>query len=286
MSVIRDLFANSKAPKTAFVLGGGGNLGAVQVGMLKALLERGVAPDMVIGCSVGAINGAGLAGDPTLAGVECMWEHWKALRSDEVFVGGRLQGPWMLIRRGQSLYENDGLRGIVNEWVSYRTFEEARVPFHVVAVSLRRGVDVWFSSGEILQPVLASAALPAVFPPVWIGGEAYIDGGVVNNVPVDRALELGAERVYVLYPGNFDRDRAHPERPIDVLVQAFSIARSHRFKAEQVNAPDGVEIVTLPGIDPGPVRYNDVSKSAELMARAHVATGEFLDVRDAAAANH
>lgn len=283
MSVIRDLFAERRAPKTAFVLGGGGNLGAAQVGMLKALLERGIAPDLVVGCSVGAINGAAIAGDPTLAGVECMWRHWAALDSEDVFVGARLQGPWQLVRKGESLYADDGLRRIIGEWIPFDSFEGARTPLHVVAVSLRRETDVWFTSGPILEPILASAALPAVFPPVWIDGEAYIDGGVVNNVPVSRALRLGAERIYVLYPGNFERERAHPERPYEVLVQAFSIARSYRFKHDKIHAPDGVEIVTLPGVDPGAVRYNDMTRSAELMERAHHAAARYLEA-DAAAA--
>lgn len=283
MSVIRDLFAEHRSPKTAFVLGGGGNLGAVQVGMMKALFERGIAPDLVVGCSVGAINAAGLAGDPTLEGVEAMWRRWASLTSDDVFAGGRLQGPWQLIRKGQSLYADDGLRRLITEWVDFETFEEARIPFHVVAVSLRQEAEVWFSSGPILEPVLASAALPAIFPPVWIDGEAYIDGGVVNNVPVDRALRLGAERVYVLYPGNFERERAHPERPFEVLVQAFSIARSYRFKHESTNAPEDVEIVTLPGVDPGALRYNDMSRSAELMERAHRAATDHLSSLEAVA---
>lgn len=143
MSVIRELFERPPAPRTAFVLGGGGNLGAVQIGMLKALLERGIVPDLVVGCSVGAINAAGLAGDPTLPGVETMWERWAHLTSGDVFVGGRLQGPWQLVRKGQSLYEDDGLRRAITEWIDYETFEEARIPLHVVAVSLRRGAEVW-----------------------------------------------------------------------------------------------------------------------------------------------
>lgn len=283
MSVIRELFAERRTPKTAFVLGGGGNLGAVQVGMLKALVERGIVPDLVVGCSVGAINAAAIAGDPTPAGVECMWRHWASLGPEDVFVGGRLQGPWQLVRKGESLYADDGLRRIIGEWIAFDSFEEARIPLHVVAVSLRREVDVWFTSGPILEPILASAALPAIFPPVWIDGEAYIDGGVVNNVPVSRAVRLGAERIYVLYPGNFERGRAHPERPFEVLVQAFSIARSYRFKHEHTHAPEGVEIVTLPGVDPGPLRYNDMSRSTELMERAHHAAADHLDTHAATA---
>ena len=283
MSVIRDLFAHRRHVETAFVLGGGGNLGAVQVGMLRALLERQITPDLVIGCSVGAINGAALAADPTVAGAMRIWDCWSRLGGDDIFPHGRLHGPWQLVRRGEALFVNDGLRRVIEDWLPYRKFEETKVPLEIVAVSLRTEQDVWFSSGPVVEPVLASAALPAVFPPVWIDGEAFIDGGVVNNVPLMRAVELGAKRIFVLHCGNFERERPHPQRPLDVLIRAFSIARSYRFKRDGNLIPDGVEIVTLPGIDPGPVRYNDLSHSVEIMDRAHTAASSFLDARTAVA---
>src|SRR5207248_1516252 len=108
-----------------------------------------------------------------------------------------------------------------------------------------------FGGGPVVAPGLASAALPAVFPPVEIDGELFIDGGVVDNVPLKRAISLGARRVYVFHVGNFTKGRPDPKRPIDVLLQAFSIARSYRYLADVESAPEDVELITLPGVDPG-----------------------------------
>ena len=263
-------------PGTAFVLGGGGNLGAVQVGMLQALFEAGITPDVVIGCSVGALNAAGVAADPTLAGVRRMRETWLNLDGDELWPAGRLSGLWMLGRKGHAIQPNTGLRQLIERALPYRRLEDAAVPVHVNATSLATGRGHWFTSGPAVEAILASAALPAVFPPVFIDGEAFIDGGVVDNVPISRAVALGVQRVYVLHVGNFTRPRPLPRRPIDVLLQSFSIARNHRFLAETDDPPAEVELVVLPGVDPGRIRRNDFSRSRDLMDRAYAAAREFL----------
>ena len=131
----------------------------------------------------------------------------------------------------------------------------------------------------MVEPILASAALPAVFPPVEIDGELFIDGAVVDNVPMSKALALGADRVFVLHVGNFDRPRRQPKRPIDALLQSFSIARNYRFLAETADPPDGVDVIVLPGVDPGNVKYNDFGRSPELIARGRAATAGFLDAQ-------
>lgn len=282
MASLRDHLARRR-PKTAFVLGGGGNLGAIQVGMLRGLLERGIRPDLLIGCSVGALNAAALGGDPTLTGVQRLRDLWLQVKGSEIFPGGTLRTPWSVTRKGSSMCPNDGLRRIIEDWCAFRRLEEATVPVHAVATSLWSGREKWFDRGPAVDALLASTALPAVFPPVVIDGEPLIDGGVVDNVPISRALALGAKRIYVLHVGNFDRPRATPKRPIDVLVQAFSIARGYRFRADSVAAPDGVELVTLPGVDPGGLRYNDFSKSRELIRRGYDAAAQFLDTRAATA---
>src|SRR5438105_1651698 len=239
-------FLRRSAPVTAFVLGGGGNLGAVQVGMLRALVERAIVPDVAIGCSVGALNAAGLAADPTLGGVARMRDVWLHLDGDELWPAGRITGLWMLGRKGQAIQPNTGLRSLIERALPYKRLEDAVIPVHVNATSLETGRGHWFTTGPAVEAILASAALPAVFPPVVVGGEAYIDGGVVDNVPISRAVALGARRVYVLHVGNFSRPRQLPRRPIDVLLQSFSIARNHRFLAETDDPPSGVEVVVLP----------------------------------------
>jgi NTE family protein len=252
--------------------------------MLRALLETGVVPEVVIGCSVGALNAAGLAADPTLGGVRKLREIWLNLDADELWPAGRISGLWMLGRKGQAIQPNTGLRHLVERTLPYRRLEDAVVPVHVNATSLETGRGHWFTSGPAVDAILASAALPAVFPPVVVNGEAYIDGGVVDNVPISRALALGAERIYVLHVGNFARPRQLPRRPIDVLLQSFSISRNHRFFADTDDPPSDVDLVVLPGVDPGRIRRNDFSRSRDLMDRAYASAREFLAGRDAAAA--
>jgi NTE family protein len=262
---------------TAFVLGGGGNLGAVQLGMLRAALEHDLVPDVVVGCSVGAINGAALAGDPTVDGVARMASMWLALDDDSLFPSGRLSQMRLLSRRSTGIASSAGLRSVIERGLAYRRFEDSKVPLHVVATSLATGREVWFSRGALIDPVLASAALPAVLPPVNIGGEWLIDGGVVDNVPVGRAVDLGATRVVVFHVGNFDKPRPMPRRPIDVLLQSFSIARNHRFVRDMDIVPPDVELIVLPGVDPGTLRYNDFHRSAELIERGYESSSAALD---------
>jgi NTE family protein len=252
--------------------------------MLQALFEAGITPDVVIGCSVGALNAAGVAADPTLAGVRRMRETWLNLDGDELWPAGRLSGLWMLGRKGHAIQPNTGLRQLIERALPYRRLEDAAVPVHVNATSLATGRGHWFTSGPAVEAILASAALPAVFPPVFIDGEAFIDGGVVDNVPISRAVALGVQRVYVLHVGNFTRPRQLPRRPIDVLLQSFSIARNHRFLAETDDPPADVELVVLPGVDPGRIRRNDFSRSRDLIDRAYAAATEFLAGRGTAAA--
>ncbi len=284
MAVV-DLRGERTRRTTAFVLGGGGNLGAIQVGMLRALINRGIEPDVVVGCSVGALNAIAIAGAPNADGVDRLATTWTGLEPDDIFPSSRFNGPWRLVRRAMSLCANDNLRKVVERTATFDRFENAPVRVEVVATSLATGRERWFGSGPVVEPVLASAALPAVLPPVEIDGELFIDGAVVDNVPISRALHHGCAKAYVLHVGNFDRPRPRPKRPIDVLLQSFSIARNYRFLAEtNGSVPEGVEIVTLPGVDPGSLKRTDFSRTGELIERAAGVAGSFLDDRERVAA--
>jgi NTE family protein len=268
----------SGAPRTAFVLGGGGNLGAIQVGMLRAVIERGMLPDLVLGCSVGAINAAGVAADPTEAGMDYLRDIWLSLDRDVICPSGPLSRIKLLIPRATALQSNSGLRTLLDRCLPWATFEEWPRPFQVVATSLDTGAERWFSSGPVLEPILASTALPAIFPPVRIEGELLIDGAVVNNVPIARAARLGAQRIVVFHVGNFQRPRPLPKRPLDVLLQSFSIARNARFLREAADEqPEGVELAVLPGVDPGPLRYDDFRHSRRLVDLGYASTARWLD---------
>jgi NTE family protein len=279
MAILRPSRPWRRQPRTIFVLGGGGNLGALQVGMLQAVLDRGIVPDEIVGCSAGAINAAFIASDPTPDGARRLSELWAQSQADIVQPFTRFDGVRLLTHRGVSLQSNAGLKRVLEQHLPHRRFEDFALPFHVVATSLTHNAERWFgSTGDVIQPILASTALPAIFPPVHLDGEVLVDGGVLNNVPVSKAYELRPNRIYVFHVGNFERPRPAPKRPIDVLLQAFSISRSYRYETEikQPPRPD-VELVNLPSVNPGKLRYNDFGRSAELMERARLATAAFLD---------
>ena len=280
---VTTLHPRGERTRTAFVLGGGGNLGAVQIGMLRALFERGIEPDVLVGCSVGALNAAAIAAEPDLDGVDRLRRVWLDPTTWQVFSSGKLTGPWLLLKKTRSMVTNERIRRLIETTVTQRAFEELELPLHVVATSLRSGKPKWFDKGPIVDPILASAALPAILPPVEIDGEPFIDGAVVDNVPISRAVTLGVTRVVVLHVGNFERPRPNPQRPLDVLLQAFSIARNERFAREVDSSYDGVELVVLPGVDPGSIKRNDFSKTAELIERAHAAAAGHLDAHSRAA---
>jgi NTE family protein len=182
-----------------------------------------------------------------------------------------------LARKGEAVHGNEGLQAVLEEILPVATFEELAVPFQCVATAVLEVREEWFSSGPLIEPILASAALPAILPAVEIDGVRYLDGAIVNDVPISRAVALGATTIYVLHCGTIDRPRPEPKRPLDVLVQAYWIARRHRFKRDLELLPPGVEAIVLPTGDTPSLRYNDFTRSAELVRAAHTATQQFLD---------
>jgi len=272
----------SRGP-VAFVLGGGGNLGSLQIGMLRALVEHGVRPDMVIGCSVGAINGAAYAADPTPSGVQHLEEMWLSVPEFDIFPAGWIPNPVQLARKGSALHSNEGLRRLVEFGLPVRRFDELAIPFECVATSVETADEHWFGTGDLIEPILASAALPAIYPVVSLHGGRFIDGGVVNDVPISRAIELGARHIYVLHVGNYDRPRPEPRRPLDVAIQAFWIARRHRFTRDLATVPTDIGVTILPPGEIPAVRYDEFSRSRDLMNQAYAAASAVLD-REAGAA--
>lgn len=262
-------------PRTAFVLSGGGNQGVAQVGMLRALLERGIVPDVVVGTSVGALNGAAIAYAPNLTGVARLEAVWNTLTAADVFPGGRLHRAWNVVRRGTHLFPSDGLEALIARATPARTFGDLAVPLRVVATDLDTGDEVVLARGPLQPALLASAALPGVFPIVEHDGRRLVDGGVVNSVPLWHALCGPTGRVYVLNVSAGASDR--PLRsPLDVVMTSFQHARSQRFDLEMRAAPADVEVVVLPR-PPDPRDLFDFSGAPELIAQAHRLACEALD---------
>ena len=205
-----------RAPeRTAFVLAGGGSRGAVQVGMLQELIRRDIRADRVDGASVGAINGASYAGQPNMENAEQMANIWRALKGTEIFPRGPLDGPWAFIQKRPSVHANTGLRAIIEAGIDYENLEDATIPIEVVTASLTDGRERWIGHGPAVEAVLASSAIPSIFPPVIIDGDVLVDGGVVNNVPISRAIEAGCDRIYVLLCGPLHYHPPQPRRPLE-----------------------------------------------------------------------
>jgi NTE family protein len=264
-----------RRPEVAFVLSGGGVLGAAQVGQLQALIESGIKPDVAIATSVGALNAAAVANDPTPDGLARLAEVWRGLKTEDIFPGSRFARAWNVVSRGDHIHPNTGIRKLVEQFPG-RTFEETVVPLWISSTNLRTGEEHWFSSGPLMRAILASTALPGIFPPVAIDGELYIDGGVVNNVPISKAVELGAGRIYVLTCGTATSVQRPIRRPLDVLVQAFAHSRRARVRHDLVRFSEEAEIIMMPTFDPGYIGYNDTTQSARLIERAHDLSMEFL----------
>ena len=271
--------------RTAFVLGGGGLLGAAEVGMLRALFEQGIKPDLIVGTSVGAINGALIAADPTPHGADRLREVWAELSSEGVFAGSVLARARTLVRTRTHVHAREPLRDLLAAHLPVRTFAELTVPFQCVAASIERAAEHWFTDGALIDAVLASCAVPGLLPPVELDGEHYLDGGLVHSIPVGRAVALGADTIYVVHVGRIDRPLRPPARPWEVALVAFEIARRHRFAADLAALPPGVALHVLPSGNEGPpaagdlrsLRYRDFSGVPARIDRAYVAARDYLD---------
>lgn len=264
-------------PLTAFVLAGGGSRGAVQVGMLAELTARGIRADRVYGASVGAVNGAAYCADPTPAGIRHLQEVWLDIKGDDVFPRGRVHGPWLYFQQRLSVHSNVGLRRVIEEGLRYANLEDAIVPVEVVATSLTNGRERWITTGPAVEAVLASAAIPAMFPPVEIDGELLIDGGVVNNVPISRAIAAGCTRIYVLLCGPLHYRPTEPRRPIESVLSALFVAVHARFARELALLPPGVEVTVFSGGGEPSATYRDFSATPELIAEGRAEVAAVLD---------
>jgi NTE family protein len=230
---------------TAFVLGGGGILGAAEVGMLNALHEHGVRPDLILGTSVGALNGAVYAADPdgSLPRLTALWE---AADETDPFAVPMLRRAATAARSRTHVQDASRLRAVLQAHLAVERFEDLRIPFQCVAASIERAGPHWFSTGPLLPALLASSAVPGILPPVEIDGEHYVDGGLVDAIPIDRALGLGARTIWVLEVGRLGRPLSVPTGPSEVVMVALEIVRRSRFSEAMERIPPGVRVHLLP----------------------------------------
>lgn len=243
--------------------------------MLRALLERGIVPDVVIGCSAGALNGSVVAEDPRLESVERLADVWLSLRSSEVFPGNRLSQAWNVLSRDDHLFSAEGLRSLIERAAPPALFEETVVPLRVIATDLDTGQEVVLASGPLHPALLASTALPGLFPPVEHDDRRLIDGAVTNAVPISHAYSGDIDRVYVLNVAGSLAQRTM-RSPLDVAVRAFNISRNQRFDLEMQNTPDDVDVIVLPRPRDDRELF-DFDDPSMVLAEAHALAAEALD---------
>ena len=268
--------SESADTRTAWVLAGGGSFGAVQVGMLRALVAAGVLPDLVVGSSVGAVNCAYFAGAPNVEGVTRLEAIWRNLRRREVFPV-KWHSLLGLLSRRDSVLDPGGIRHLLERHLPYRDLERAATPAHIVATDLLGGGTVRLSSGPAIEAVLASCAIPAAFPPVCLGERYLIDGAIASNTPVRVALDLGAKRVLVLPTGFACALEEPPRGALACALHAINLLIAHQLVSDLERFREQAEIITVPPLCPLAVSPYDFSHAGEMIDRAAAQTQRWLD---------
>jgi NTE family protein len=259
------------------VLAGGGSLGAVEVGMLQALVERGIAPNLVVGASVGAINGAYFAGRPDRGGVESLGAIWRGLRRGDVFPIGLVGGFLGFIGMRSHLLAPDRLRALLERNLPVARLEDTKIPCHVVATDVLSGEEVGLSSGSAVEAVLASAAIPAIFPPMRIAGRQLSDGALASNTPLAAALAIGAQRLIVLPTGFSCSIERPPRSALGMALHAVNLMTARQLVVDVERFCSLAEIVVVPPLCPLNVSSADFSRTSELIDRAAESTRRWLD---------
>ena len=273
------------SPRTAFVLSGGASLGALQVGILEALYELGITADFLVGASVGALNAAFVASRPqTPQTARELGRVWRELQRQDVFpvslsalVGG-------VCSRRDHLVPDRELRRLIRRYIEFDDLADAPIPLHLVTFDLLEGRELRLSEGPAVDAVAASASIPGIFPPVAMGERRLIDGGVVNNTPISHAVELGAERIYVLpTQAPHDRPGRVPTGALDAAIQGVHLLVNCRLEADVARYSAEAELILLPAPNAGCVQPTNFEHSHRLItdARAAVRTAPQRSARGA-----
>jgi NTE family protein len=246
--------------------------------MLQALAPRGVQPDLLIGTSAGALNAGYVAGhgvsERSLDDLERIWSH---LRRRDIFPLHPARLAAAAVGRAASLCDNGPLRHLIEDHLTFPRLEDALIPVHMVATDVTSGEEVLLSHGDPVDAVLASAAIPAVFPSVPVGGHDLVDGGIADNAAVSQAVHLGADVVYVLPTGYACALEHAPTTPLNSALQALTLLIEQRLVLEVAHFADQVDIRVLPPLCPLSVPSTDFRQGALLVERARTTTGRWLD---------
>ncbi len=265
----------SRPPKTAFVLAGGGSLGAIQVGMLKALAAHGVRPDLIVGASAGAINGAYAAARPDVAGIAELERLWLTTRPRDIFPLTIRTFARLAVKR-DFLLDPSSLQDLIERHLPYRRLEEAPVPIHIVTTDFLSGARHVLSSGPAAQAIVASCAIPAAFPSMRIGDHYLADGGLTSNTPIRLARELGAERLIILPTGHSCGLKTPPTGAIASALHGLTLLVSGQIVHELETLDKGCDYHVVPALCPlGSTAY-DFTRTKELIDRAERQAHDWL----------
>lgn len=270
-------------PRVAFALSGGGAHGAAQVGMLQALLEAGIVPDVIAGCSVGALNGVYVAADPTPERATDLARLWLSLQRKDVFGSRRHKTLANALARRDHVYENTALLRTIQRMCPVIDLADLQVETHVVTTDLDAARPHWWAYGPARPILQATTALPGVFAPVLMPGpdgpSRHIDGGVAVPVPTAHAAAMDVDVVYVLDVAQGTAPAPERLNAFEVLLRSFSISRFANLPHHGSLARPGQEIVLLPPPDTAGRDMRDFSNSARYIAEAYAASSEFLAAR-------
>ena len=267
-----------RKPKVAFVLSGGASLGAIQVGMLRALYERDIRPDLIVGTSAGALNGAFVASRPqTVETADELADVWRSLRRGHVFPLNLVTGLLGFLGARDHLVPASGLQRLIERHTEFERIEDLPIPLHVVAVDVITGEELRLSRGPLLDAVLGSAAIPGVLAPVEWADVTLMDGGVANNTPISHAVELGAQRIYVLPTGHACALEESPRGALALALHAISLLTQRRLIDDVEEHRKHAQLVVLPPPCPLHIQPIDFNHADALIERALTDARKFLD---------
>ena len=261
--------------KTAFVFAGGGSFGAIQVGMLHSLIAHGISADMVVGSSVGALNGAFYAGDPTLEGVEKLGDIWRGLKRQDVFPMSWRTVLSFLWRR-DFLISHDGIRKLIDDNIPYRNLQDARVPVHIVTTDIISGDSIVLSEGSTSEAIVASTSIPGAFSPIRYKDYYLADGAISSNTPIQVAVQKGAKRLIILPTGHACATQAPPVGAVANTLHALTLLIARQLVSELESLDPDIEYFVVPPLCPLVGSPYDFSRTADHIARAIQTTDAWL----------
>lgn len=267
---------NALPQPVAFVLSGGAALGAIQVGMLRALLNAGISPDLVVGTSAGALNGSVIADKGLDAGVHALESLWLHLGRYDIFPGGLVAQARRLLSTRISIFPNDQLTKLACRMLAATRYEDLQLPFGALATELLTYHGALFTAGDLHTTLLASAAIPGVFPPVEINGTLYVDGALTAYVPMAAAVQMGAASLVILDAGKPCHRQKQPRHVAEMIAATMQAVMRQRVRVEAAAIAASHPVLYLPTPCPISTSLLDFSGSTLLMAQSADMATEFL----------